>query len=542
MDNHKGHTYVNFEQAAEEICNALMADTERMICELEKEKDDAVKIQLIVSENCRECASEVKDFQEYVITKINQKSERLLNYIEQHKNKSDSATKKAIDNIDQKIAFLKDFGKRSETIFEVNKDRLEQFKLITNDINMNRKTQYTMLNYAKCGDTAACLALLCGKIKLKEKHLEERTFDISTETTTPASASDHLKRSTTLEETPTIDGSYKPGGAPVPVVKDCWMSQSIASRKSEGSVQQPKNSPHEILEWANSLIAKAAEPFPRDTGVPCVTHGNSRASDLDASGNSIQPTETVNRIVGCKFPVGSTTWTADSRSSQPGENSVTDDQTYHNMDLCIRPKNAIITSHKTPSDQSVNARSSMAAQYYSDGVLQPVDASPLHSEALYESPINPRRSGHSDTIEPTEEAYSSTYHSPEGNAQACEIQGRNTTDSRNPTPPFCTRKDEVQFYQEPVTKKADIESAAREHFVHHPAKNICVFHTVLTNQRTMNNNDIKQPITSGDFSDEKSIGRSGDAREDEPLIKRPRLESEDDSTNGAQGLWKGKVC
>ena len=451
--------YVDFEKATEEICNALMKDTEMIICELEKKKDEAINVQLTVSENCRECASEVKDFREYVITKINQKSERLLNYIEQHKNKSDTETNKVIDNIDRKLDFLKDFGKiaRSKSIFEIDKNRLEQFKVLKNDIEINKETSQrpTMLNYAKCGDTTTCLSQLCGKIKLKEKQLEKKAFDISAKTTPPASVPGNAKRSNTSEETPAIDNSYKPGDAgpvPVPVVKDNLMGQSIASREPEESVPQPEKSPYEMLEWVNSLIAKAAKLFPRNTGVMDVTHGNnSRATDAQAAWNSVKPTQTVSRIVGCKYPVSSTTWMADSCSIEPEENSVTVDQTYHNMDLCIRPKNAIIASEKEPSGQSVNAKSSMAAQYYSDGVLQPTDVSSHHSEALYETPMN-------------------------------------------------------------------------------------------NNEPMNNNNNIDNQLnTSSDLSDEKSVGRSGDARDDEPAMKRSRLESEDNSTSNAQGPWKGKV-
>ena len=287
-DNHKGHVYGDFEEETEQIHTYLMEDIQWMKDALLKEKEHHLKIQKLVTENCQECTAEVRDLQEYLVRKINQRAGNLLNFIMQHQTKSDTATNKMIDNIDQKLAVVKDFEKiaKSRTVFEVDIDRLEQFKLVKNKIQLifSKTTPYTSLTYMKCGDTKSCLSQLCGKLKIKDKQMkviesgskgpaaspktcsplkEKGAPDVLVETTTTVSKSNNVSR----ESDQTVS-SHRTSDTKVPVVKESSMDQKDADRKEN------ENAPDELLNFVNSLIEKAAKLLPST---------NSAASD----GNSL---------------------------------------------------------------------------------------------------------------------------------------------------------------------------------------------------------------------------------------------------------------
>ena len=319
-DQHKGHDVGDLEEVTEEICSSLLEDVQWMKDTLEKKMDDYLKVEQIVGESCRECTSEVKDMKADLITKINQRTEKLLNYIAIHKNRTHTRTEKEIKSIHEKLALVQDFQKFAEnkTVMDIETKKLEKFKYTKDEI-ISRSFEtscYSVLNYVKCDNMSTCLYQLCGKLEERNKEIgmrvmksdargraaplktdlekndsnlmdqnisscslqEKGTLDILAMTAQTATASTPDSQSNThsclREETPAIDGSQRVNDTLVPVVKDISVDRSDIDGKSEGVVQ-PESTSDELVRRVNGLLEKAGKLLPSmNAATPDVTRGN----------------------------------------------------------------------------------------------------------------------------------------------------------------------------------------------------------------------------------------------------------------------------
>ena len=320
-DQHEGHDVGDLEEVTEEICSSLLEDVQWMKDTLEKKMDDYLKVEQIVVESCRECTSEVKDMKADLITKINQRTEKLLNYIAIHKNRTHTRTEKKIKSIHEKLALVQDFQKFAEnkTVMDIETKKLQKFKYTKDEINsrsFETTSCYSVLNYVKCDNMSTCLYQLCGKLKERNKEIgmrvmksdargptvplktdleendsklmdqnissgslqEKGALDILAMTTQTATASTPDSQSNThsclRESTPAIDGSHRVNDTPVLVVKDTSMDRSDLDGKSEGVVQ-PESTSDELVRRVNGLLEKAGKLLPSmNAATPDVTPGN----------------------------------------------------------------------------------------------------------------------------------------------------------------------------------------------------------------------------------------------------------------------------
>ena len=287
LEEHQGHEYGDLEEVTEEMCISILEDVEWMKDALKEKKDGFLKVQKIMVDNCRECASEVKDLQTYITRKINQRVGNLFHYITEHQNKTDFKTNKAIDTIDEHLAVLKDFEKiaKNKTVLEIEMNTLEKFKRTKDEIKSRflEPTRYTILNYAKCGEITRCLSELCGKLKLKDRRIEMKVMepDPNCATASPETFSSDISSS---ERHPN-----KINETAVPVAKNVSMDQSSTTGKAADGDLQAEDTQAEVVQWVDSLLAKAAKLLPSITSVaPDVTYDNSPCLQKDLCAENIQ--------------------------------------------------------------------------------------------------------------------------------------------------------------------------------------------------------------------------------------------------------------
>ena len=167
-DEHKAHDFSDLDEVTEEICSALSEDVQWMKQTLQKRKDDFLKVQKAVSQNCQECTLDIIDVKTDLINEINQKAAELVHDITEPKSKVDSRVSEAVANIDEKLVVVKEFEMvaMNKSIFEVETKKLQKFKCAKDQIKstFSETISYTILTYVKCGDMSNCLSLLSGKL------------------------------------------------------------------------------------------------------------------------------------------------------------------------------------------------------------------------------------------------------------------------------------------------------------------------------------------------------------------------------------------
>ena len=313
-DDHKGHNYGDLEEATREIHTGLMENIQWMRDTLEQKKANIEKVKGIVVENCRECTSEVKARRDHLIREINQRTGDLLHDIEEQKNKVCLGISKAFANIDEKFDLLKDFESiaKNKAVFRVEIPKLVRFRHARDEIqfDFSRTTLYTVLTYMNCGDTTACLSILCGKLAPRNEEIgpeiervpegtaashkieleksvskvissdsslqEKGALDISVKVSVP----NRHKTSSTPEQTPVIIDSHTTDKSPVPnsIVKDVSMDQSdVGAEEKKVNVVEQGNTYDNLLSRAISLVEVAAKSHPTsNTTAPSASHGCSR--------------------------------------------------------------------------------------------------------------------------------------------------------------------------------------------------------------------------------------------------------------------------
>ena len=69
----------------EEICAALLEDVQWMKDTLQRKKDDFLKVQKTVSQNCQECTLDIIDVKTDLVNEINQRAAELVHDITEQK-------------------------------------------------------------------------------------------------------------------------------------------------------------------------------------------------------------------------------------------------------------------------------------------------------------------------------------------------------------------------------------------------------------------------------------------------------------------------
>ena len=296
-DQHEGHDVGDLKEVTEEICSSLLEDVQWMKNTLEKKIDDYLKVEQIVVESCRECASEVKDMKADLITKINQRTEKLLNYIAIHKNRTHTRTEKEIKSIHEKLALVQDFQKFAEnkTVMDIETKKLQKFKYTKDEINsrsFETTSCYSVLNYVKCDDMSACLYQLCGKLKERNKEIGMRVMKSDARGRTVPLKTDLEKSDSKLMDQNISSGSLQEKEAlDILAMKDTLVDQSDPDGRSE-SVAQPESTSDELVRRVNGLLEKAGKLLPSMN--PDVTRGNLLNIQSDvALGISTSTTATV---------------------------------------------------------------------------------------------------------------------------------------------------------------------------------------------------------------------------------------------------------
>ena len=191
----------------------------------------------------------------------------------------------------------------------------------------------------KCGNVTNGLSLLCGKLAQENQQIgiemtdsvakdlaassetdlnrndesslqDDGIYDIYSETT-GTSIPNINRRSSTTEETPTIDGSHRATDASVPVDMDISMDQSdTEAEEEEENVPQSTNTQKEVVRLVDGLLAKAAKLLPSTNST--APDGNSLCLPSEGEATSVQaaencsvcilPTKNLNSVVGMKLP------------------------------------------------------------------------------------------------------------------------------------------------------------------------------------------------------------------------------------------------
>ena len=183
-DEHKAHDFSDLDEVTEEICAALLEDVQWMKDTLQRKKDDFLKVQKTVSQNCQECTLDIIDVKTDLVNEINQRAAELVHDITEQKSKVDSRVSEAIANIDEKLIMVKEFEvvAMNKSIFEVETKKLQKFKCAKDEIKstISETINYTILTYVKCGDMSNCLSLLGGKLtEMRQQMGMETTESVS---------------------------------------------------------------------------------------------------------------------------------------------------------------------------------------------------------------------------------------------------------------------------------------------------------------------------------------------------------------------------